>query len=63
MKKEKPGTVNKDNQYSHFKRPNVTLTPVEHKLIAKFCIDNELKIGEFLKRAGVYCVTKGIVPD
>ena len=63
MKKEKPGTENKDNQYSHFKRPNVTLTTEEHKLIAKFCIDNELKIGEFLKRAGVYCITKGIVPD
>ena len=63
MKKEKPGTENKYNQYSLLKRPNVTLTPEEHKLIAKFCIDNEIKIGEFLKRAGVYCVTKGIVPD
>ncbi len=63
MKKEKTGAENKYNQYSHLKRPNVTLTPEEHKLIAKFCIDNELKIGEFLKRAGVYCVTKGIIPD
>ena len=63
MKKKEPETKKKYNQYSHLKRPNVTLTPEEHKLIAKFCIDNEIKIGEFLKRAGVYCVSKDIVPD
>lgn len=50
------------NQYSKVKRPTVTLTSEEHKLIAKFCIDNDMKIGDFLRRAGVHCVTKGIIP-
>ena len=63
MKKKEKETKKKYNQYSHLKRPTVTLSLDEHKKIAKFCIDNEIKIGEFLRRAGVYCVTKGVVPE
>ena len=63
MKKPEPEQDGNLNQYSKVKRPTVSLSPEEHKLIAKFCIDNEIKIGDFLRRAGVYCVTKGIVPE
>jgi hypothetical protein len=63
MAKKDKETKKKSNQYSDVKRPNVTLTLEEHKKIAKFCIDNEIKIGDFLRRAGVYCVTNGIVPE
>jgi hypothetical protein len=59
MKKKTDEKI-KYTQYSHVKRPNVTLSPEEHKLIAKFCIDNEIKIGDYLRRAGLYCVEKGI---
>jgi hypothetical protein len=38
----------------------VSLTNDEHKKIARFCIDNDMKIGEFLRRAGLYCVENGI---
>ena len=50
----------KGNQYTGLKRPNVTLTAEEHKEIMHFCIDQEMKIGEFLKLAGLYCVREGI---
>jgi len=63
MKKKVTKDKKENNQYSHVKRPNVTLSPDEHKLIAKFCIDNEIKIGDFLRRAGVYCVNNGIIPE
>jgi len=43
--------------------PNVKLSPEEHKIIAKFCIENDIKIGEFLRRAGIYCATNRIIPD
>jgi hypothetical protein len=62
MKKKIPEDKNESNQYSHVKRPNVPLSPEEHKLIAKYCIDNEIKIGDFLRGAGIYCVTNGIIP-
>ena len=57
-KEEKP--VKKYNQYSHLKRPNVTLTLDEHKKIAKYCIDNEMKIGDFLRQAALHCIDKKI---
>lgn len=63
MKKKETENKMIKNQYSNVKRPNVTLSPEEHKIIAKFCIDNDVKIGDFLRRAGVYCVTEGILPD
>ena len=63
MKKKETGTKKTYNQYSHVKRPNVTLSLNEHKMIAKFCIDNDIKIGDFLRRAGVYCVSNRIIPD
>ncbi len=63
MKKKETETKMIKNQYSDVKRPNVKLSPEEHKMIAKFCIDNDVKIGDFLRRAGVYCVTEGILPD
>ncbi len=46
-----------DNQYSGDKG----LTGDEHKTIVKFCIDHDLKIGEFLLQAGLYCVKKKII--
>lgn len=63
MKKKEVEIKKITNQYTEVKRPNVTLSPEEHKLIAKFCIDNEMKIGDFLRRAGIHCVTKGIIPE
>jgi hypothetical protein len=63
MKKKVTEDKKENKQYSNVKRPTVTLTPVEHKLIAKYCIENEIKIGDFLRRAGVYCVTNGIIPE
>jgi len=53
----------KKNQYEGLKRPTVMLTGEEHKAIAHFCIDHDITISEFLKRAGLYCVKKKIVPD
>lgn len=53
----------KKNQYEGLKRPTVTLTKSEHKKIAHFCIDNDITISEFLKRAGLFCVKKNILPD
>jgi len=53
----------KKNPYETLKRPTVSLTNEEHKAIAHFCIDHDISIGDFLKRAGLYCVKKKIVPD
>lgn len=63
MKKKETETKKTDSQYSNLKRPTVTLSLDEHKKIAKFCIDNDIKIGEFLRRAGIYCASKKIIPD
>ena len=63
MKKKEKETKKTDSQYSNLKRPTVTLSLDEHKKIAKFCIDNDIKIGEFLRRAGIYCASKKIIPD
>ncbi len=43
-----------------FKRPTVMFTKDEHKLIARHCLDNDMKIGDFLRRAGLHCVEKKI---
>jgi hypothetical protein len=51
-----------DNKYEGLKRPTVTLSPEEHKLIAKFCIDQEITINDFMRRAALHCVNKKIVP-
>ena len=53
-------TKKTESKYDGLKRPTVPLTPDEHKMIARFCIDNDMKIGEFLRRAGLYCVENGI---
>lgn len=63
MKKKETDTKKTDGQYSNLKRPTVTLSLDEHKKIAKFCIENDIKIGEFLRRAGIYCATNRIIPD
>ena len=63
MKKKVTETKKTYGQYSNLKRPTVTLSLDEHKKIAKFCIDNDIKIGEFLRRAGIYCATNRIIPD
>ena len=52
----------KEKQFAGLKRPTVVLTKEEHKRIAHFCIENDIKIGEFLKKAALYCVKKNIVP-
>jgi len=51
------------NQFEGLKRPTVAMTKDEHKIIAHYCIDNDISIGEFLKSAGLYCVEKGINPS
>lgn len=51
-----------DKKYMGLKRPTVTLTKEEHKKIAIYCLENDLKIGDFLKQAGLYCVDKNIIP-
>ena len=53
----------KKNQFEGLKRPTVVLTLEEHKAIAHFCIDHDITISEFLKRAGLYFVEKGKVPE
>jgi hypothetical protein len=50
------------NQFDGYKRPTVQLTPEEHKKIFHYCIDNEMKIGEFLKEAALYCIRNKIKP-
>jgi len=63
QKKRKCMTKNSDNKYDGYKRPTVTLTPEEHKLIAKFCIDQEITINDFMRLAALHCVNKKIVPE
>ncbi len=60
MKKNGNNPGRQSNQYTHMKRPNVPMTLDEHKRIAKYCIDNEMKIGDFLRQAGLYCLDKKI---
>jgi hypothetical protein len=62
MKKYDESKDIKTGQYSKVKRPTVTLSPEEHKLIAKFCIDQEITINDFMRRAALHCVNKKIVP-
>lgn len=52
-----------NNKYDGYKRPTVTLIPEEHKLIAKFCIDQDITINDFMRKAALYCVKKKIVPE
>lgn len=54
--------LEKENQYSGVRRPTVVLTEAEHKEIAHYCIEHDLKIGEFLKEAARYCMNRNIVP-
>lgn len=60
MKKKEVKPMKKLNQYSQVKRPNITLALDEHKKIAKYCIDNEMKIGDFLRQAALHCIDKKI---
>ena len=55
MKKEE-----KASQHSKMKRPSVVLTPEEYKAVAHYCIDHDMKMGEFIKQAALYCAEKGI---
>jgi hypothetical protein len=63
MKKHDDSKDINTGQYSKVKRPTVSLSPEEHKLIAKFCIDQEITINDFMRRAALYCVQKKIVPE
>ena len=60
MKESEDKTKKRYNQYSHLKRPNISLSVDEHKKIARFCIDNDMKIRDFLRGAALYCVENGI---
>jgi hypothetical protein len=44
-------------------RPAVVLTKAEHKEVARYCLENDLKIGDFIKRSVMYCVKNDIVPE
>lgn len=50
----------KKNQYGGMKRPTVQLTPEEHRKISHYCIDKGIKIGDFLRKAGLYCMKNNI---
>lgn len=52
----------KKNQFSDVKRPTVQLTPEEHRKISHYCIDKGIKIGDFLKKAAIYCLKHNINP-
>ena len=52
----------KNKSYDNLKRPTVPLTKEEHKTIAMFCLENDLKIGDFIRRAALHCVEKKIIP-
>ena len=45
------------------KRPTVRLEPEEHKLVAHYCIDIDMSIGDFLRQAALYCVKHKIDPS
>lgn|GEM_PF-1642489 len=50
----------KNSQYTGYRRPSVALTEEEHREIAHYCIDQGMKIGEFLKEAALYCARNEI---
>ena len=52
----------KKNQYADVRRPTVILSEEEHKRIAHYCIDNGIKIGDFLRKSALYCLKHGINP-
>ncbi len=52
----------KKNQFSDVKRPTVQLSPEEHRRISHFCIDQGVKIGDFLRQAALYCMKHKINP-
>ena len=45
------------------KRPTVRREPEEHKLVAHYCIDIDMSIGDFLRQAALYCVKHKIDPS
>ena len=51
-----------EDQNQDSKRPAVAFSNDEHKLIAHFCIEHDLKLGDFLKNAALYCVKNKINP-
>ena len=55
------GRMNKE--ISKDKRPTVRLEPEEHKLVAHYCIDIDMSIGDFLRQAALYCVKHKIDPS
>ena len=54
MKTEKPKEA---------KRPTVRLDTEEHKLIAHYCIDIDMNMGDFLRQAALYCAKNKINPS
>lgn len=52
----------KKNQFSEVKRPTVQLSPEEHRRISHYCIDQGIKIGDFLRHAALYCMKHKINP-
>lgn len=51
-----------DKRYKDVKRPTITLSGDEHKTIEHFRIDLDMKIGEFIREAALYCVKNNIDP-
>jgi hypothetical protein len=52
----------KKNQFSEVKRPTVQLSQEDHRKISHYCIDNGIKIGDFLRKAALYCLKHKINP-
>ena len=50
-----------EKRYKDVKRPTITLTIEEHKAIEHFRIDLDMKIGEFIREAALYCVRNNII--
>ncbi len=52
----------KRNPYEKVKRPTVQFSPEEHRRISHYCIDQGVKIGDFLRQAALYCMKHKINP-
>ncbi len=54
--KKKKNTI----EETGLKRPSVAFSVDEHKKVAHYCIENDITIGEFLRKSALYCARKDI---
>ncbi|MCP4137486.1 MAG: hypothetical protein GY754_41345 [bacterium] len=53
----------KNEKYKDYKRPTLLLTPEQHKRIKLLCVENDIKLQDFLTHAAMYCLEKNILPE